>query len=295
MGVRKGSMTYQVKTVLDSKLAIGRSKYQDQQADRQNGNKAETAARIYSWSTYHSYLKVGSAFGRWVKAEHGCKDLAAARQYVDEYLLSRSGLSTYTQALDRSALAKLYGCSTNDFTVEHLPRNRADITRSRGDAARDRNFSEQRHADFVAFCRSTGLRREELTALKPEQLHLEGDTWYLHIVGKGGREREAPVIGTPEQIAAVVDKIQGTEPGTHVWSHVSTNADIHSYRADYATQMYKALARPLCEVPRAERYCCRGDLAGMHMDKVAMMQVSRALGHNRINVIAGHYIRTEGL
>ena len=75
-----------------------------------------------------------------------------------------------------------------------------------------------------------------------------------------------------------------------VWSHVSSHADIHSYRADYASAWYKRLARPVSALPKSERYVCRCDRAGVVYDKIAMQQVSRYLGHNRISVIAGHYL-----
>ena len=40
-----------------------------------------------------------------------------------------------------------------------------------------------------------------------------------------------------------------------------------------------------------EIYCCRGDLAGVWYDRKAMLIASRNLGHNRVDVIAGHYLR----
>ena len=53
---------------------------------------------------------------------------------------------------------------------------------------------------------------------------------------------------------------------------------------------YKRLARPVAFLERSERYVCRCDRAGVVYDKAAMKQVSRFLGHNRIEVIAGHYL-----
>ena len=41
---------------------------------------------------------------------------------------------------------------------------------------------------------------------------------------------------------------------------------------------------------QTDRYVCRRDRAGVVYDKAAMLQVSRMLGHNRISVIAGHYL-----
>ena len=40
-----------------------------------------------------------------------------------------------------------------------------------------------------------------------------------------------------------------------------------------------------------EVYVCRGDLKGVVYDRKAMEIASKALGHNRISVIAAHYIR----
>jgi len=50
-------------------------------------------------------------------------------------------------------------------------------------------------------------------------------------------------------------------------------------------------ARPLDKIPKKERYCCRSDLKGVWYDKKAMLIASSALGHNRISIIAAHYIR----
>ena len=51
-------------------------------------------------------------------------------------------------------------------------------------------------------------------------------------------------------------------------------------------------ARPKDEISPAERYVCRRDCAGIVLDKRAMRIASEALGHSRINVIAGHYLRS---
>ena len=88
-----------------------------------------------------------------------------------------------------------------------------------------------------------------------------------------------------------------------MFEKVSKNADIHSYRSDYATALYKQYARPINEIPydrlnvgtgrwyQSEVYVCRGDRAGTKYDKQAMLIVSNALGHNRLSVIAGHYLQ----
>ena len=44
-------------------------------------------------------------------------------------------------------------------------------------------------------------------------------------------------------------------------------------------------------IPPKDRDCCRNDRKGQHWDKQAMQKASEALGHNRIDVIAGHYLK----
>ena len=75
-----------------------------------------------------------------------------------------------------------------------------------------------------------------------------------------------------------------------VFPTVPNGMDVHSYRAEFATAMYKRLARPVFRIPDSERYYCRKDRKGTVLDKRAMLEVSRALGHNRISVIAEHYL-----
>ena len=84
---------------------------------------------------------------------------------------------------------------------------------------------------------------------------------------------------------------------------VNANADIHAYRGDYATTIYKAHARAIEDIPfdrvnkgtgkrfQSEVYVCRKDEAGKRLDKAAMLICSKALGHNRIEVVANNYIR----
>ena len=278
------SMVRQVQERLEEQLRIGQSKYAAQQAEH-----TQHPEGIFSYSTFRTYMKHCNYFAAWAKEQHGCRTLEAARPYVDEWLLSRSGLSASTVKMEASALAKLYGCSTGDF-VETRSRHRADITRSRGDAVRDRHFSTEKNAELIIFCRCTGLRRAELEALRPDQLRQREDgSFALEIKGKGGRVRLAPIVGTQEQVKAVVDRVQAAEG--RVWGKVHSGADIHAYRAEYATKVYEQHARPVDEIPREDAYHCRGDLKGVVYDKAAMEVASEALGHSRISVIAGHYIR----
>lgn len=284
---------------LRSMERFGASKYADKQA-------GVAGKYIYSRSTAVAYNRECQLFAEYVK-EHAPKgrhtSLADAKAYVKEYIQQANEdkrLSQYTVKLRASALAKLYQCSSKEFGATDS-RQRADITRSRnrttksektGKEIKNRSkssghFSEKNNADIVSFARSTGLRRSELTELRGNQLVERDGKYYIDVVGKGGRHRYAPVRG---DVTLVVEKCRqaGNE---RVWERVPAHMDVHHYRSQYATELYKELARDTASIAKAEIYCCRRDLAGVWYDKVAMAEVSQALGHNRISVIAEHYLR----
>ena len=201
----------------------------------------------------------------------------------------REHLSVYTQKMEASALVKLYGCTLEELNIHTAARQRKDITRSRNTVKRDRHFSESNHAELVAFCRATGLRRAELKALRGTALYQDRSGYYLHISSgsKGGRERYAPIIGDKD---LVIRLCQQAGDGK-VFEKIPSGADIHSYRRDYATAIYQQHARPLEQLTAKEKYYCRGDRKGEVFDRAAMRITSNALGHGRIGVIAGHYLK----
>ena len=280
---KKGSLLHQVKTALDEKLAIGESKFEDKKI-------GATADKIYSWNTYKTYLKHNIYFIQWAKENHQIKSLDEGKKYVNEWLEMREkqGLSAYTVKLETSALMKLYSISSNEIYKSNA-RYRANIQRSRGEKVRDKHFSEENHKDLVKFCRATGLRRAELQQLRGTDLIEIDGKFFISVSrgSKGGRHRNVPLVFEKEFIQGLMS----SKGDNKVFEKIPNGADIHSYRAEYATRLYKALARDINTLPKSEKYHCRKDLKGACYDKKAMLEVSRALGHNRISVIAGHYIR----
>lgn len=297
--------------------------------------------KIFSFNTYQAYWKHTKYFIKYIKEQHPeCTTLKSARKYVNEWLQARTDqdLSAWTVQLEAKAMGKLYGIEPDDDNYFQPPkRNREDIKRSRGDRVRDKHFSKTNNDELIKFCKGTGLRRGELGKLRGKDLvsreqieaeiaQLESRTpadltpadtkrlsmlrdtrlfreeYFAHVRrGKGGRERLSPIIGpNAEQI---IRRFQETPAEEKVWQHIHQSADIHSYRAEYATAIYKAYARPLEEIPydgvnqgtgrnyQSAVYTCRKDEAGRKLDKAAMLVCSKALGHNRISVVADNYLR----
>ncbi len=280
---RSGSLSHQVQSALGDRLRIGLSKH----TAKANGTASEG---IYSWETYRSYMKHCNYFTDYCKSEHGCRTLEDCRQYANEWLQCRidKNLSSYTLKLEVSALSKLYGCKSSDF-IATPSRQRSKITRSRLDVKRDKNFSTAKNESFVRFCQSTGLRRGELRALTGDQLEQRDGKFFIRVDKgtKGGRIRYAPVVGDVQNVVNLMNRAGYGK----VFVKKYSNADIHGFRSDYAKTVYQLHARDIKDVPRAEVYHCRGDLKGVKYDKSAMLRASAALGHNRISVIAGNYLR----
>ena len=283
---KRPSFIKQIDQSLRSRLAIGRPKRPD---------KADGSYRkyIYSWQTYRSYMKQLGLFARWCKEIHNARYIKECRQYVKEYMETRSELSIWTQKLDLAALQKLYQeypkAPEKPFGVALQTRLRKNIKRSRQQAVRDADFSTTNNADLITFCRCTGLRRSELQELRGTDLTAGGLQLHITRNTKGGRWRMAPLVGEPEEIE-LVQRMCKAAGDSRVWPHVPGSADIHSYRADYCQRVYEAAARPVDQIPADERYYCRGDRKGMILDRAAMLVASRALGHNRTDIIASHYL-----
>ena len=226
----KKSLVCQVSENLKAKLAIGCSKHQDK-IDSVNSSE-----KIYSYGTYNAYLQQCIQFVRWCKSTHNCKTLTDCRNYADEYLKMNidRGLSPYTLKLQVSALCKLYSCSSTDF-IPTPPRKRKNITRSR-------STKINCNTEFERFCLCTGLRRREITALRGSALVENDGKYYIHIRnGKGGRERYAEIVGTPEDIDFVVNIMKKAE-NHRVFSEIPC-CDIHAYRAAYAKKVYEKYKR----------------------------------------------------
>ena len=303
-----------------------------------NGTDRE---KIFSFNTYKAYWKHTKYFIQYIKETHPeCTTLKSAKKYVNEWLQARTeqGLSAWTVSLEAKALGKLYGIAPDDENYFKPPkRNREEIKRSRGTRVRDQHFSKTNNDELIQFCKGTGLRRSELAELRGKDLitreqieaeitkmeslpeserspgydkrlqtlcdarFFEGEYFTRVRSGKGGRERYSPVIG--RDAAQIVERMQNTPLEEKVWQHIHNSADIHGYRSEYATAIYKSHARAIKDIPfdrvnkgtgkkfQSDVYTCRKDEAGKKLDKAAMLICSKALGHNRISVVADNYIR----
>lgn len=255
--------------------------------------EADTKNKIYSKATFETYKQQFRHFADWLdKAHPEAFTLEDARGFVDEYLrhLIELERSAYSISTAKAAIAKVMGVEATQF-IATPPRLRADIKRSRGVAERDKHISDKKEEELARFTSATGLRRKEMTMITAEDLFFENGQAYLNVTKgtKGGKSRVAKIVGkTEEETKDIVKWIQSKEG--RLFNKLSSNYDNHFYRATYANRLYNQLKRDIADIPTEDKYIMRKDRAGEVYDKQAMLQVSRALGHNRISVIAQSYL-----
>lgn len=293
---------------LQSMNGYGRSKHEDKalKLDKQF---------IYSFNSMKTYQRHLNYFLQWCRTSAAVRErlgrmprtLDECAPFVELYIREReaAGLSAYTVKLEKSALSKTF---QKQFDFDTIATRRRDITRSRGAAVRDAHFSEKNNADMITACRCVGFRRSELEKAKAEDLWEINGIYFMNIQGKGGKNRAARLVGSPDEIERAIAYIHTLNGHNKVHSC----ADIHSYRADYATRIYNTYARDIQDIRgqkinyteltgkksrdgndiyKSAVYYCRGDQKGQQLDRAAMIIASQCLGHNRESVVGEHYIR----
>lgn len=248
---------------------------------------------IHSDSTFKTYHAQCMRFVDFCY-EHGVKyDMDEAFKLIPEYgkRLEADGKSPWTIYTAINAIAKAYGVSTQELGYKPPKRQRASVARSRYATEMDKHFSVENNKNLITFCQCFGLRRRELEALTGDMMkrNNRGRLFVRVINGKGGKKRWVPFCGTLKEEKLIVD-LMTQASATKVFPYVHSKADIHGYRSVYACKLYKTYARPTETLKSSEKYVCRKDKAGVVYDKKAMQIVSRALGHNRISVIANSYL-----
>jgi hypothetical protein len=268
-----------------------RSKAKDEARARGEPLFAFTDGKIHAFESRNNYQKIVMRFIDWVRDQHNIRDLSHIDEQADElaslYLLERiaQSKSAWTLSTERSALRMFFQDRTLTDTIELPKRRREDIKRSRHPAKRDGHINLDNWRHVINFCLACGLRREELRDLYVYEIYPRRKDERLVVKvrhGKGGKDREVPVFPGREQ--AVYSQVEHRDPDEHVFSKISGLLDIHSYRRQFAQELYEHLSgRPL---PPLE-----GRLQSADLDRDAALRVSRCLGHNRIDIIFGHYIR----
>lgn len=294
MGTHRKSLMRQALDRLDERMAIGESRRQAKQERRAAGERLWTfsTGKMHSYKTRTTYQEHVLRFVNWSRDIHQVKSLeqldARAPELTGLYLQQEIAAqkSAYTLQVERSALCLFFADRTLGSSIALPRRTRSTITRSRGPAAHDRHFQPANWQALLHFERACGLRRSELARLMVGDIYRNAQSQLVvHVLnGKGGKEREAPVLPGHEQhiLALTADR----NPEERVFDRIPKHMDVHAYRREYAQALYLFHAPPGCALPSA-----KGRLKHSDYDLNAAQRVSWALGHNRIDVVLRHYLR----
>lgn len=308
---KKYTLRKDIQKRLDSYLKNGKNSSRDKD---KNNKEDLTQNKIYSYVTYKNYKRSCYKFADYLythnKEVRQLKDLKI--KHVNSYLqyLVVKGYSAPTINSSKAAIAKLMQISSKEF-IETPRVKRKDITRSRGEAMRDKHISKETENYYAKFTTAIGCRRSEMEELKGTDLVIKPLTVnvkdksrniqvktlskkYPQVLirnGKGGKERFVPIFAKDkEELKEIINTFKKAG-NDKVFGKLPSHYDNHFYRGQYAKRAYKKFARPVREIKsKKEVYFCRGDKAGEAFDRKAMLIASQFLGHNRVDVIARHYL-----
>lgn len=296
---------------LDSYLKNGKNSSRD----RDKNNKEDlTQNKIYSYVTYKNYKKSCYKLADYLythnKEVRQLKDLKI--KHVNNYLqyMVVKGYSAPTINSSKAAIAKLMQISSKEF-IETPRVKRKDIIRSRGEAMRDKHISAETENYYAKFTTAIGGRRSEMEELrgtdlviKPLTINVKDKYGNIHVKtlsnkypqirirnGKGGKERFVPIFGKDKKETIEIVNFFKKAGNEKVFGKLPSHYDNHFYRGQYAKRAYKNFARPIRDIAdKKEVYYCRKEKKGEAYDRNAMLIASQYLGHNRVDVIARHYL-----
>ena len=308
---KKYTLRKDMQSKLDSYLKNGNNSSRD----RDKNNKEDlTQNKIYSYVTYKNYKRSCYKFADYLfhnnKEVRQLKDLKI--KHVNNYLqyMVVKGYSAPTINSSKAAIAKLMQISSKEFL--NTPKvKRENITRSRGMKERDKHISKETENYYAKFTTAVGGRRSEMEELKGTDLVIKplkvelkdkNGNKYVKVLskkypqvkirnGKGGKERFVPIFAKDKKELTEITNTLKKAGNDKVFGKLPSHYDNHFYRGEYAKRAYEKFARPIRNIrEKKEVYFCRGDKAGEAYDRNSMLITSQFLGHNRVDVIARHYL-----
>jgi len=278
---------------------------------------------IHGDRTFELYLAICNRFWTWVQEHYPdvqtlryALKIGCARAYIQNSI--DIGKKPSTIATETSALAKLFRCHANDIHDNRPERRTEDFTRSRGYNEERYEQDREEYGVMAEICRMTGLRREELGNVKKRNFRKDDSgRWWVHLDGraentKGGRDRDIYILDRHQvRLREILESVKSDDDDV-MFPVVPNGWDIHGIRSLYAMDYYNAIARDIDSIPKNERvplprpkkdnsrpnkirtdapavYRRRWD--GKKFDRVAALEVSKSLGHSRVDVVILNYLR----
>ena len=272
------------------------------------------AEGIHSIKTADSYRGTAKRLAEVCKTE-GVRNIEDIdKSVVERYIESYRTASAWTVSRELSAINKILGTShtPRDFGFTQRRTYNA-VKNNRGDLPPTSTAHKAANQDGLYFAAVTGCRRSSITKVTANDAvrNDQGQIIGFHFCEKGGRERISPVLTSERyELTQWVDSKlnSGHSPDAPLISYIDKNCGTHRMRAEYARELYNELKEAKehdidiydgrkyelfidkkkydysYDNPRFKSEVVHG------FDKDIALEVSFALGHNRLDVSMYSYL-----
>lgn len=304
MGRKNKNITIQLNRRIDELLRIGEKKV------KVNGR----VATINSVQTADSYRGTANRLGEVCKSM-GVRNIEDIdKGVIERYMESYRHASAWTVSREISAANKLLGTSytPRDFGFTQR-RTYTSVKNNRGDLPSSSTANKPENQDGLYLASVTGCRRSSITTVTANDAIRDehGKIYAFNWCEKGGRCRTSLVLPSEQgNLTRWVDsKLKcGHSPDAPLVDYISRNAPCHRMRSEYARDLYAELKDAKdCGVdvyhgrkfelfidkdkydysyhnPRFKSDVVHG------FEKSLALEVSFALGHNRLDVSLYSYL-----
>ena len=208
-----------------------------------------------------------------------CRKLSAIRSMYDH--LRASGTVERNPADPKLVRSPRRGSirKTSPLSASELIRLLAAPDRKTENGLRD-------HA-MLLLASQAGLRREELCAMKDDQLSKHGDRWCVMFRGKGGKERRIPLHGSVVEAIRAWQRVRVKEATATFCKNDGSSLSPDSF---YKTVIqYAAAAGFTAAEKRVHPHSLRAAFATiLHRQGMPLKEIKDLMGHSRIETTAGY-------
>ena len=304
MGRKNKNITIQLNRRIDELLRIGEKKV------KVNGR----VATINSVQTADSYRGTANRLGEVCKSM-GVRNIEDIdKGVIERYMEYYHNASAWTVSREVAAANKLLGTSytPRDFGFTQR-RTYTSVKNNRGELPKSSTANKPENQDGLYLASVTGCRRSSITTVTANDAIRDeyGKIYAFHFCEKGGRERISLVLPSEQgNLTRWVDsKLKGGHsPDAPLVDYISKNAPCHRMRSEYARELYGELKEAKergVDAYNGRKYELfidrdkydysynnprfKGDV--VHgFDKDVALEVSFALGHNRLDVSLYSYL-----
>lgn len=291
---KKGSLAYQMHNRMEQLKALGESRsiakkeYQDlftkkSKTDKDTEFKFNKTVGIHSSNSYKKLQTVSKNFITWLKLEcPEVKDINdITRKHLEQFIYYREeqGKKITTLQNDCTCLNKLFN---QDISKEKLgigKRRFDDITNNRELKEHHKKINMNNYQLEQMIGQATGIRRDSYTRITKDRFtrNENGLCTHVTVLEKGGKWRTAPILDHKrEEVTKFIDSLQKDQV---LFSKVPNRFPTHRQRQIYAQELYKQEVAKYNDFQKGYK----------GFDSRALDTVSKALGHNRVDVVK-HYL-----